>query len=177
MIDHPISHETTTAPETTSNNTKKSSNVNKIDTHNSMTTPAADARSPINKTHLPGKHTERIIKAGISVSMCTAFLPLFKSHQDGKYKQINGRVNYNDLKSDIVYSMINSIMGNPFQLVLKGQKKDFDNSDLEVFAFKRSRISEKKVSFLCTIISGFTIYLSLGPKKHIFQIFSYLCSS
>ena len=58
-----------------------------------------------------GNHTKPIIKAGISVSMFTAFLPLFKSHQDGKYKQINVRVNYNDLKSDI-YSLFNDKLYN-----------------------------------------------------------------
>lgn len=91
-------------------------------------------------------HTERIIKTGISVSAFTAFFPLFESSQANKYKPINVRANFNTLKSDITYSMTNSIMGNPFELVLTGQKNDFDNSDLEVFAYRYSKISEKKVS-------------------------------
>ena len=92
-------------------------------------------------------HTERILKTGISVSAFTAFLPLFKSSEDNKYKPINVRSNWNTLKSDIVYSMTNSIMGNPFRIVLTGQKKDFDNSDLEVFAYRYSKITETKVRF------------------------------
>ena len=100
-----------------------------------------------NKDKERGGKTERITKTGISVSAFTTFLPLFKSDQDNKYRAINVRGNYNILKSDITYSMTNSIMGNPFQMVQCGQKKDFDNSDLEVFVYRYSKISKNKVSF------------------------------
>lgn len=82
------------------------------------------------------------------MSAFTAFLPLFESEETNKYKPINVKVNYNTLKSDITYSMTNSIMGNPFELVLTGQKTDFNNSDLEVFAYKYSKITKTKVSFV-----------------------------
>lgn len=89
-----------------------------------------------------------IRKTGISVSAFTAFLPLFETDNTNEYKPINVKVNYNTLKSDITYSMTNTIMGNPFNLVLKGQKTDFNNSDLEVFAYKHSKITTTKVSFV-----------------------------
>jgi len=48
-------------------------------------------------------------------------------------------------------------MGNPFRIALTGQKEDFDNSDLEVFAYRYSKITETKVR---AIICDFHILMT-----------------
>ena len=88
------------------------------------------------------ENTDIVHKLGIAVSVLPLFIPIIDE------KPMNILLNQNNLNCALTYSMVNTIIDNPYKAKLDGLKNSFDNCAIEVFSFQTKKITKTKVNIL-----------------------------